>query len=370
MFDFLIVGAGYSGCTLAERIATQLDRRVLIVDRRPHIGGFAYDYYNEDGILVHKYGPHAFHTNSQEVFAYLSQFTAWHYYSTKVQSYVDGRFVPFPINMDTINQLYGTNLQSPQEMQAFLDAVKAPIENPQNAEEMVIKQVGEDLYKKFFRNYTWKYWGIAPQELDKSITAHIPPRTNRDDRYNTNTYQTMPKYGFTAMLQKMLAHPKISVLLQTDYRSILDMVKYDRLIYTGSIDSFFDYTYGKLPYRSLRFEHETVDVEYYQPSFIVHYPNDYDFKRVAEFKHATGQKHPKTAIVREYAMDATEGMELCYPIPRPENEQLFKQYRQEAEKLKTVTFAGRLAAYRYYSIAEAVAQALAVFKKGIAPKYN
>ncbi|WCT14911.1 UDP-galactopyranose mutase [Mucilaginibacter jinjuensis] len=363
MFDYLIVGAGYSGSVLAERIAKELNKKVLVVDRRSHIAGNAYDHYNEDGILVHKYGPHWFHTNDKKVFDYLSEFTEWRFNYHRVKTYVDGRLLPIPINMDTLNELYGLKLQSPEEVQAFFDGVKVDTGNPANSEEMVISQVGEDLYKKFFKGYTLKQWEIDPKDLAASVTARIPTRTNRDDRYFTDTYQGVPKHGYTEMFSKMLDHPNISVMLQTDYKDIIGKIEFGKMIYSGPIDSFFDYKFGKLPYRSLRFEHETFNQENYQSHQQINYPNDYDFTRIVEWKHATGQKSPVTTITREYSLLAEEGMEKYYPIPKEDNHELYKQYKAEADKLDDVIFCGRLADYKYYNMDQVVARALMLFEK-------
>jgi len=365
MYDFLIVGAGYSGSVLAERIASTMNKKVLLVDRRSHIAGNAYDYYNEDGVLVHKYGPHWFHTNDKKVFEYLSKFTEWRLHEHLVRSYVDGKLLPFPINLNTLNELYGFNFTSSEQVQEFYDKVKSEIKNPRNAEEMVLSQVGEDLYEKFFKGYTLKQWEIDPKDLAASVTARIPTRTNTDDRYFTDTYQGVPKHGYTNMFNKMLSHPDISILLQTDYRNIINEIEYKILIYTGPIDSFFDYKLGKLPYRSLRFEHETFNQEYYQSHQQINYPNDNDYTRIVEWKHATGQKSDVTTITREYSMLAEDGMEKYYPIPREHNHVLYNKYKAEADKLENVIFLGRLADYKYYNMDQVVARALMIFEKKI-----
>src|SRR5215217_3366704 len=220
MFDYLIVGAGFAGSVLAERLARGANKRVLICDVRPHIGGNAYDHYNDDGILIHKYGPHIFHTNSKEVFDYLSQFTAWRPYQHRVRACVDGMLLPIPINLDTINQLYGLSLTS-FEVDEFLESKAEKRERLRTSEDVVVSKVGRDLYEKFFRNYTRKQWGLDPSELDASVTARVPTRTNRDDRYFTDSYQAMPKHGYTRMFENMLDHPNIKVMLNTDYREVL-----------------------------------------------------------------------------------------------------------------------------------------------------
>lgn len=357
-FDYLIVGAGFAGSVLAERLARGSGRQVLLVDRRAHIGGNAYDHYDDAGILVHRYGPHIFHTNSKEVFDYLSRFTEWRQYQHKVLASVDGQLVPIPINLDTINRLYGLSLNSFQ-MEEFLASRAEKIEQIRTSEDVVVSKVGRELYEKFFRGYTRKQWGLDPSELDAQVTARVPTRTNRDDRYFTDAYQAMPKHGFTRMFANMLDHPNIKLLLNTDYRHVKDIIPYRELIYTGPIDEFFDYRFGKLPYRCLEFKHETLNQERYQPVAVVNYPNDYAFTRVTEFKHLTGQEHPKTSIVYEYPQ--AEG-DPYYPIPRRENSQIYKRYQELAEETG-VHFVGRLATYKYYNMDQVVAQALTLYAR-------
>jgi UDP-galactopyranose mutase len=364
MFDYLIVGAGFAGCVLAERLARDADKNVLICDVRPHIGGNAYDHYNDDGILVHKYGPHIFHTNSAEVFEYLSQFTAWRPYQHRVRALVDGQLVPMPINLDTINQLYGLNLTALQ-VDDFLKSVAEPRAEIRTSEDVVVSKVGRELYEKFFRGYTRKQWGLDPSELDASVTARVPTRTNRDERYFTDTYQAMPLHGYTRMFERMLDHPNIKIMLNTDYREIEDVIPYGEMIYTGPVDAFFEYRYGKLPYRSLRFVHETHDTPVYQAAPVINYPNDYAYTRVTEFKYLTGQEHRKTSIVYEYP--EAEG-DPYYPVPRPENAELYKCYKALADATPGVYFVGRLATYKYYNMDQVVAQALAVYRKVLMPQ--
>jgi UDP-galactopyranose mutase len=361
MFDYLIVGAGFAGGVLAERLARKADKRVLIVDRRNHIGGNAYDCYDDDGLLIHKYGPHIFHTNSSEVFDYLSQFTAWRPYQHRVLASVDGQLLPMPINLDTINRLYGTNMSS-FEVEAFFASV-AEKRNPiRTSEDVVVSRVGQDIYEKFFRNYTRKHWGIDASELDASVTSRVPVRTNRDDRYFSDMYQAMPLHGYTRMFERMLDHPNITILLNADYRAISDILPYREVVYTGPIDEYFDFCYGKLPYRSIRFQFETVDVPIYQPAPVVNYPNDYAYTRVTEFKYLTGQQHQKTSLVYEYP--CAEG-DPYYPVPRPENAELYKRYKALADATPGVHFVGRLGTYKYYNMDQVVAQALATFERMI-----
>jgi UDP-galactopyranose mutase len=357
MFDYLIVGAGFAGSVLAERLAAGSGKRVLICDKRPHIGGNAYDCYDDHGLLVHRYGPHIFHTNSRHVFEYLSRFTDWRPYEHRVLASVDGQLVPIPINLDTVNRLYGLSLTS-FEVEAFFQRVAEHVEHVRTSEDVVVSKVGRELYEKFFRGYTRKQWDLDPSELDASVTARVPTRTNRDDRYFTDTYQAMPLHGYTRLFERMLAHPNIKVMLNTDYRELEGLVPFRAMIYTGPIDAFFEYTYGKLPYRSLEFRHETIIESKYQPVGTVNYPNEHAYTRITEFKHLTGQEHPKTSIVYEYPR--AEG-DPYYPVPRPENGALYEKYRELTKSVPQVRFVGRLATYRYYNMDQVVAQALKLY---------
>ena len=359
MFDYLIVGAGFAGSVLAERLANQANKKVLIIDKRDHIGGNAYDYYNNDGILIHKYGPHIFHTNSKEVFEYLSQFTPWRQYEHKVLGSIDGQLVPIPINLNTINKLYNLNLCS-ADVENFFAERAEKVDRVKTSEDVVVSKVGRELYEKFFRGYTRKMWDLDPSELDASVTARVPTRTNRDDRYFTGTYQAMPLYGYTHMFQNMLSHKNIKVMLNTDYKEIIDIMPFKNLIFTGPVDEYFNYCYGKLPYRSLEFKFETVDKEVFQPTGTVNYPNEQLYTRITDFKYLTGQVHPKTAVVYEFPK--AEG-DPYYPVPRPENAELYKKYQQLASTKKNTYFVGRLATYKYYNMDQVVAQALTTFKK-------
>ncbi|HVG33397.1 MAG TPA: UDP-galactopyranose mutase [Pyrinomonadaceae bacterium] len=359
MFDYLIVGAGFAGSVLAERLANGANKRVLICDKRPHIGGNAYDHYNDDGILVHKYGPHIFHTNSREVFEYLSRFTEWRSYQHRVLAHVDGQHVPMPINLDTINKLYGLNLTSFQ-VEEFFKSMAEPCEQICTSEDVVVSKVGRELYEKFFRNYTRKQWGLDPSELDASVTSRVPTRTNRDDRYFTDSYQAMPKHGYTRMFEKMLDHPNIKVMLNCDYQEIEQEFPYREMIYTGPVDAFFNYRYGRLPYRSLEFKHETHDAPVFQPAPVVNYPNEHLYTRITEFKYLTGQEHSKTSIVYEFPQ--AEG-DPYYPVPRKENGELYAKYKALADATTGVHFVGRLATYKYYNMDQIVAQALTVYAK-------
>ena len=358
-FDYLVVGAGFAGSVLAERLASQLGARVLVVDKRPHIAGNAYDHHDDAGLLVHRYGPHIFHTNSADVFDYLSQFTAWRQYQHRVLASVDGQLVPIPINLDTINRLYGLSLNA-LEVDAFLASRAEPVEQIRTSEDVVVSKVGRELYEKFFRGYTRKQWGVDPSELDASVTARVPTRTNRDDRYFTDTYQAMPLHGYTRLFERLPDHPNIKIMLNTDYREIVDLIPYREMIYTGPVDEYFDRCYGTLPYRSLEFRFETHQERLVQPAPVINHPNDEAYTRVTEFKYLTGQEHRATTLVYEYPR--AEG-DPYYPVPRPENGELYRRYKALADGTPGVHFVGRLATYKYYNMDQVVAQALAVFKR-------
>jgi UDP-galactopyranose mutase len=358
--DFLIVGAGFAGAVLAERISSQLGKTCLIVEKRHHIGGNAYDHYDAAGVLVHDYGPHYFRTNSQRIVDYLSRFTEWREVEYKILSWTHGHFWHFPINLNTFEQLIGRPSNS-EEMEAQLAEWRIKIDNPKNSEEVIVSQVGWKLYEMFFKNYTRKQWQRDAKDLDPSVCGRIPIRTNRDDRYLSERFQALPKDGYTPMFQKMLSNPKIEVRLNTDFRDAREKLRYKHLIYTGPIDEYFDHCFGPLPYRSLRFEPETLPQEHFQPAMQVNYPNDHDFTRIVEIKHATGQKLPSTTIVREYPQDFGPGREPYYPIPAPDAKALYSKYAERAASEKNVTFVGRLATYRYYNMDQVIGMALAEF---------
>lgn len=359
MFDWLIVGAGFAGSVLAERLASQRNEKVLLVDRRPHIAGNAYDYHDEAGILVHRYGPHIFHTNSDAIFQYLSEFTRWRPYEHRVLAEVDGQRVPIPINRTTVNRLYGLDLDE-AGVEAFFESRAEPVADVRTSEDVVVSKVGRELYEKFFRGYTRKQWGLDPSQLDRSVTARVPVRTNDDDRYFTDTHQAMPREGYTRMFENMLAHPNIRIMLKTDLSDIADMIPFRRMIFTGPIDEYFGYRYGRLPYRSLRFRHETLPREWFQEAGTVNFPQTEDYTRITEFKHLTGQQAAGTSVVYEYPAD--EG-DPYYPVPNPASQALFRRYEELARQTPNVWFVGRLATYRYYNMDQVVGQALATFRR-------
>jgi UDP-galactopyranose mutase len=357
--SILIVGAGYAGSVMARELA-DAGRRVHVVDKRPHIAGNAYDEYDEYGVLVHRYGPHIFHTNGERIFDYLSRFTKWRSYEHRVRGVVEGVPYPFPVNRDTLNQLYGLDLDEAGAAE-FLERVREPREPVTTSEDVVLSSVGRDLYEKFFLNYTRKQWGLDPSELKAGVAARIPVRTNSDDRYFTDAFQAMPLHGYTKMFEAMLDHPNITVELGVDFADIRGRSNHGHVVYTGPIDAYFGYCYGHLPYRSLRFEHEHLPaIEQYQEVGTVNYPNDHAYTRITEFKHLTGQKHAGTSIVREYPQ--VEG-DPYYPVPRAENEALLKRYEALATREANVTFVGRLAQYRYYNMDQVVGAALAAAKR-------
>jgi UDP-galactopyranose mutase len=359
MFDYLIVGAGFAGSVMAERLAEDAGKTVLIIDKRNHIGGNAYDHYDDAGVLVHKYGPHIFHTNSRDVFEYLSRFTEWRAYQHRVQAWVDGQLLPIPINLETINRMYGCNLTA-FELPAFFEKLAEKRSAVKTSEDVIVSKVGRELYEKFFRNYTRKQWDLDPSELDAAVTARVPVRTNNDDRYFTDTYQAMPKHGYTRLFEKMLSHPNIKILLNADYREVQKMIPHREVIYTGPVDEYFDYRYGRLPYRSLEFKFETLNVARHQPVAVINYPNENLYTRVTEFKYLTGQEHHKTSLVYEFPKASGDPY---YPIPRSENAELYRKYQMLAAATSGVHFVGRLATYKYYNMDQVVAQALTLYSK-------
>ena len=360
-YDVVVVGAGFAGSVIAERLASRSGKRVLVVDRRPHVGGNTYDELDDSGILVHRYGPHIFHTNSAEIFEYLSQFTAWRPYEHRVLASVRGMLVPIPINRTTVNRLFDLDLRSAAEVERFYRGRAEP--NPgRTSEDVVVGAVGRELYELFFRGYTRKQWGLDPSQLDASVAARVPARTDGDDRYFTDRFQAMPAHGYTKLFERLLGHRNIDVWTNTDFASVAPRLDFSTLVYTGAIDTYFDRCYGPLPYRSLRFEFETLPIQRFQPTGTVNYPDERDvpFTRITEFKHLTGQRHEATTIVREYPHGNGDPY---YPIPRPENRALYERYRALANATPNVHFAGRLGTYKYYNMDQVVGQALTTYRK-------
>ena len=360
IFDFLVVGCGLSGTTCARALAER-GQRVLIIDKRNHIGGNAYDCYNDDGILIHRYGPHIFHTQFGHVWEFLSRFTRWRLYRHRVLASVHNMLVPIPINLDTINILFNASYTE-QTIGEFYENLKNEAMPIRNARDMVVSKIGEHLYELFYKGYTKKQWDLYPEDLAPEVTARIPVRYNRDDLYFSDLYQGIPIGGYTQMVAGMLDHPLIQVVLNTEYKLIRNEIAADKTICTGPIDEYFDYQLGKLPYRSIEFQFETIDKQNHQPVATVNYPNDYDFTRITEFKWITGQVHPGTTIVKEYPNSAGEPY---YPVPRAENKELYGRYEELAAREENVHFLGRLGRYQYLNMDIAVKEALELIQ-GIA----
>ena len=356
--DVLVVGAGFAGSILAERFASA-GKSVLVIDKRLHIAGNAYDEYDDHGILVHRYGPHAFHTNSQQVFDYLSRFTDWRHYEHRALASVNGVLYPFPINQTTINRLYNLNLDE-QGVADYLHSVQVPCSSIRTSEDLVLSQVGHDLCDKFFRNYTRKQWGLELSQLSATVAGRIPVRTNSDDRYFTDSFQAMPQDGYTKMFERILQHKNIRVELGTKYFKDVSKIRWNTLVWTGCIDDYFFRTYGPLPYRSLCFDYEHLNFPQYQQTGVVNYPNNGEITRIIEFKHLTGQQHQGTTIMREYP--SAKG-DPYYPIPCSESAALYQKYKALADAEKNVIFIGRLAQYRYYNMDQVVAAALQAAKE-------
>jgi len=362
-YDYLIVGAGFAGSVMAERLASQLNKKVLVVEKRNHIAGNAFDEFDDYGILVHRYGPHIFHTNSKEVFDYLSQFTQWVPYEHKVLAKIGDELYPIPINRLTINKLYNLNLKTDEEVKNYFESVKEKRFPILNSEDIIVNQVGKDLFEKFFKHYTKKQWNLEPNELSPSVCGRIPVRTNDDCRYFTDKYQFIPKDGYTKMFEKILNHKNIEVILNTDYKSFINTIKFDKMIYTGPIDYFFDYKFGKLPYRSIRFEFRNLLQDQFQETAQINCVDcSVEYTRVIEHKLLSQQNSGTTTISFEYPQK--EG-EPFYPVPTEENRNKYLQYKKEADKKNQIIFCGRLAEYQYYNMDQVVANTLKIFENEV-----
>ncbi len=368
-YDYLIVGAGFAGSVLAERLAAGAGKRVLLCDRRPHLAGNAYDHYDAAGVMVHEYGPHIFHTNSDDIVAYLSRFTPWRPYEHRVLASVGGRLLPVPINRTTINALYGLDLKDERETEAFLQSIAEAVDPIRTARDLVMSQVGVELYRTFFEGYTRKQWGLDPSELDKAVTARVPARFNTDDRYFLDRFQAMPLRGYTAMFENMVDHDNIELALGVDYRDLQGETVAAHTIFTGPIDEYFGQRFGALPYRGLTFRHQTLEQRRFQPVAVVNYPDpSVPYTRITEYKHLTGQVHAKTSLTYEFPR---EGGEPYYPVPQPENLALYKRYQALASEHRNLTFVGRLGTYRYYNMDQVVGQALATYRRlASAPQFR
>jgi len=364
-FDFIVIGAGISGVVIAERISTQLNKKVLIIEKRNHIGGNCYDYDEENGILIQEYGPHIFHTNYKEVWDYTSQFTDWVYYQHKVLGFIDGNFVPIPFNLNTLYGLMPLKLAERLETKLidnFGYNKEIPILELKKVEDKDLKFLADFIYEKIFLNYSEKQWGLKPEEIDASVTARVPMVISRDDRYFRDKYQGIPKEGYTKLFEKMIQNKNIEIQLETDFKDIRDKLKYKKIFYTGPIDEYFDYKFGKLDYRYVNIDFQTWGIENYQPVAVVNYPNDYEYTRITEFKKFNMNESKQTTIGVEYP--GNSGF-MAWPVLNERNRKIFQKYWQEAEKLKkeNIYFVGRLAEYKYYDMDDTVKKALEVFEE-------
>ena len=363
----LVVGAGLSGAVLAERIATQLKEEVLVIDRRAHVAGNVYDFKHACGITVQRYGPHIFRTDNKQIWDYLSTFTAWHKFCLHVSAWVDGRYIVLPFNLHTLYQVFAADKAAQLEkklLAVFGLGAKVPVLQMQSNPDEDLRLLGQYVYEKIFANYTRKQWGKPAQEVDPAVLARVPVHISRDDGYFQEAYQAIPARGYTHMVENMLRHPLITVQLNTSFEQIKNNIAYERLFYTGPIDAFFDCRFGPLPYRSLRFEIEQKNTEYFQPTAVVNYPNDFAFTRVCEHKYFLDEKAPVTVVSFEYPQAFKPGEnEPYYPINNPQTDALYQQYAKEAAQLPGVYFYGRLGGYKYYSMEQAVAAALDLFEK-------
>ena len=379
MFDYVIVGAGYAGSVMAERVATKLNKKVLIIEKRNHIAGNCYDFKDENNILIHKYGPHLFHTNDKEVFDYLSNFTNWEIYNHKVLAYIDGKEVPIPFNFNTLYEVFPNSLAKKFEeklLNNFKYNSKVPILELKKSKDKDLQFLAEFIYEKIFVHYTAKQWGMKPEEMDGAVTARVPIFVGKDNRYFNDKYQVIPKNGYTKIFENMLNNKNIKLMLNTDFKEVLKITKngfelFDncfegKVIFTGQIDELFDYKFGELPYRSVAMKFETIDKEFFQKTATVNYPNNYDFTRITEFKHIHPVKSDKTTILKEYPQEYKRGKNTpYYPIFTDKNQEKYNRYLEYSKQWKNLILLGRLAEYKYYDMDDIVKRALEVFKKDL-----
>lgn len=379
MIDYIIVGAGLAGVVIAERIATQLNKKVLIIEKRNHIGGNCHDFKDENNILIHKYGPHLFHTNNKKVVDYLSKFTSWDIYNHEVLGYIDGKKVPIPFNFNTLYELF-PNLKAKELEELLLKTYeynsKIPILELKKSTNKDLSFLADFIYDKIFVNYTAKQWGMKPEDMDGAVTARVPIFIGKDNRYFNDSYQMLPKYGYTKMIENMLNHKNIKLMLNTDFKEIctlkdkdfylFDKKFYGKVIYTGQIDELFDYKFEELPYRSVDMRFETIEKEFYQEKATINYPNDYDFTRITEFKHIHPINSSKTTILKEYPQEYIKNVNTpYYPIFTTENQERYNQYLEYSKEFKNLILVGRLAEYKYYDMDDIVIRALEVFKENL-----
>lgn len=363
----IVVGAGFSGATMAHKIATELGENVLVIDAKSHIGGNCYDYWDKNGICVHQYGTHIFHTNLKNVWDYISQFTKWYPYMHQVRGQIDGQEVPIPFNLNSIHQVFPKSIADTLEQKLiakFGFNVKVPILELRKANDKDLEFLADYVYEKIFLHYTLKQWGMKPEDLNPAVTGRVPVYIGRDNRYFQDTYQGIPLEGYTKVIERMLDNPKINVKLNTKWDGIKDKVSFDRLFFTGPIDEFFDYNLGELPYRSLHFDFLTFDKEYFQSGACINYPNNYDFTRIGEYKYFLDNKSNKTVVSYEYPESFERGKnERYYPIVKDENQALYNKYLEQTTALKNVHFLGRLGDYKYYDMDKAINRALELFER-------
>ena len=378
MFDYVIIGAGFSGSVVAQRIATKLDKKILLIEKRQHIGGNCYDYTNEHGILIHKYGPHLFHTDNKSVLEFLSKFTKWDPYEHEVLAEIDQKKVPIPFNLNTIDKLFPADLAKEFEkalLKEFKKNTKVPILELRKRKDPLLSKLANYVYENLFYNFTKKQWGIPPESMDPAVTARVPIFVGRDNRYFNDKYQMMPRDGYTALFNNMLDHPNIKLLLNTDFKEVVEINSdkkslklfgneyHGNVIFTGCIDELFDYKLGQLPYRSIDFEFETLHQKKYQDATTVNYPNTNKFTRITEFKNIKPNNSEYTTIVKEYPKprDSLSDMPY-YPIFTEENQNMYNNYLKLINDFENLHTIGRLAEYRYYDMDDAVERALDFFE--------
>ncbi|MCX7760244.1 MAG: UDP-galactopyranose mutase [Hydrogenothermaceae bacterium] len=381
MFDYIIVGAGFAGSVIAERIANVLNRKVLIIEKRNHIGGNCYDYKDENNIIIHKYGPHLFHTDYKEVWNYLSNFTEWEYYHHRVLAFVDGKKIPIPFNLNSIYEIFPKKLAERLEdklLSKYTYNSKVSVLEFLKEEDQDLKFLANFIYDKIFKNYTAKQWGLKPEDIDPQVTARVPIYINRDNRYFTDKYQGVPKEGYTKIFERILNNKNIKIMLNTNFNELINIDLENKkiffygqefkgkLIFTGMIDELFDFKYGYLPYRSLDLKFEVIEKEYFQEAPVVNYPNNYDFTRITEFKHIHPVKSDKTTILKEYPKAYEPNKDIpYYPVFTEENQELYNRYKEEAESFKNLILIGRLAEYRYYDMDNVIKRALEIFEEKV-----